>query len=196
MEFALTEEQQLIQDSAKRMVEKDILPVLADYPADRSLPRDGMAKIFPVLAAQGLTAPRVPVDQGGTGMKMLDYALIYEQLPAWLALSIMGNDVTATAPRTLGSFIGPMARTWPIAISDQETSLTTHTAINNWLTMKTRAIAKTSRISGKVIRQNCCQGVAPSRSAGPQMLSAPARRGPAAISTAITKDTVVTGSTN
>ncbi len=94
MEFAFTEEQQLIQNSAKRMVEKDIAPVLAAHAADKSLPRDAMAKIFPVLAAQGITAPRVPLEQGGTGMKMLDYALIYEQLPAWLSISIMGHDVT------------------------------------------------------------------------------------------------------
>lgn len=94
MEFAFTEEQQLIQDSAKRMVEKDILPVLADHPAGESLPREAMAKIYPVLAAQGITAPRVPAEQGGSGMKMLDYALVYEQLPAWLSISIMGHDVT------------------------------------------------------------------------------------------------------
>ncbi len=94
MEFAFTEEQQLIQDSAKRMVEKDILPVLDAHPSDSSLPRDAMAKIYTVLAAQGITAPRVPAEQGGTGMKMLDYALIYEQLPAWLSISIMGHDVT------------------------------------------------------------------------------------------------------
>ena len=94
MEFAFTEEQQLIQDSAKRMVEKDILPVLNAYPADKSLPRDAMAKIYPVLAAQGISAPRVPAEQGGSGMKMLDYALVYEQLPAWLSISIMGHDVT------------------------------------------------------------------------------------------------------
>ncbi len=94
MEFAFTEEQQLIQDSAKRMVEKDIQPILDAHPSDKSLPREAMAKIYPVLAAQGITAPRVPADQGGSGMKMLDYALIYEQLPAWLSMSIMGHEVT------------------------------------------------------------------------------------------------------
>lgn len=94
MDFAFTEEQQLIQDSAKQMVERDILPVLNAHPADQSLPREAMAKIYPVLAAQGITAPRVPAEQGGSGMKMLDYALVYEQLPAWLSISIMGHDVT------------------------------------------------------------------------------------------------------
>ena len=94
MEFDFTDEQQMIQDSAKRMVERDIQPVLDGYPAEKSLPREAMAKIYPVLATQGITAPRVPTDQGGSGMKMLDYALIYEQLPAWLSVSIMGHDVT------------------------------------------------------------------------------------------------------
>lgn len=94
MDFALTEEQNLIRESARRMVERDILPVLQACPSDKSLPREAMVKIYPVLAAQGITAPRVPAEQGGTGMKMLDYALIFEQLPAWLAMSIMGHEVT------------------------------------------------------------------------------------------------------
>lgn len=94
MDFSFTEEQRLIQDSAKRMVERDILPVLQAHPADKSLPREAMAEIYAVLAAQGITAPRVPAEEGGSGMKMLDYALIFEQLPAWLSVSIMGHDVT------------------------------------------------------------------------------------------------------
>ena len=70
MEFDFTDEQQMIQDSAKRMVERDIQPVLDAYPAEKSLPREAMAKIYPVLATQGITAPRVPPDQGGSGRKM------------------------------------------------------------------------------------------------------------------------------
>ena len=53
MEFALTQEQRLIRQSAIDMVERDIAPVLAAHAADRSLPRDAMARIFPVFAAQG-----------------------------------------------------------------------------------------------------------------------------------------------
>ena len=94
MEFALTQEQRLIRQSAIDMVERDIAPVLAAHAADRSLPRDAMARIFPVFAAQGLTAPRLTAAQGGSGMKMLDYGLVYEQLPAWLAISVMAHEVT------------------------------------------------------------------------------------------------------
>ena len=46
------------------------------------------------FAAQGLTAPRLTAAQGGSGMKMLDYELVYEQLPAWLAISVMAHEVT------------------------------------------------------------------------------------------------------
>jgi alkylation response protein AidB-like acyl-CoA dehydrogenase len=94
MDFSLNEEQTLIRDSAKRMVERDIMPLLAKYPTDRSLPREPMGVIFKLLAQQGITAPRLSEAEGGSGMKMLDYGLIYEQLPAWLAISIMAHEVT------------------------------------------------------------------------------------------------------
>ncbi len=94
MKFALSEEQQLIRDSAIGMVARDIAPVLAAHAADCSLPRDAMAPIYRLFAAQGLTAPRLSAAQGGSEMKMLDYGLVYEQLPAWLAISIMAHEVT------------------------------------------------------------------------------------------------------
>ncbi len=143
MEFGLTEEQRLIQDSAIVMVERDIAPVLAAHPADRSLPREAMAKLYPLFAEQGLTAPRLSMDQGGSGMKMLDYGLVYEQLPAWLAVSIMAHEVTVARiyaeaapdqrqrflPKMIaGEWIGGTATTEPGAGSDPR-GLTTRIAV-------------------------------------------------------------------
>ena len=44
MEFAFTEEQQLIQDSAKRMVDRDIQPVLNVHPANTMRLVDALIK--------------------------------------------------------------------------------------------------------------------------------------------------------
>ncbi|MDP6345388.1 MAG: acyl-CoA dehydrogenase family protein [Alphaproteobacteria bacterium] len=95
MEFQLTEEQNLIRDSAISMVERDIQPILDAHPADQSLPKAAMRELFGVVARQGLTAPRVPTADGGGGMKMLDYGLIFECLPSWFAMSVMAHEVTA-----------------------------------------------------------------------------------------------------
>ncbi len=96
MDFKLTTEQELIRESARRMVERDIQPVLDAHDPDRPLPRDAMLRIYAVLASAGLMAPRVPEADGGSGMAMLDYGLIFEQLPPAIAISLMGHEVTVT----------------------------------------------------------------------------------------------------
>ena len=56
MDFKLTTEQELIRESARRMVERDIQPVLDAHDPDRPLPRDAMLRIYAVLASAGLMA--------------------------------------------------------------------------------------------------------------------------------------------
>jgi len=174
MEFTFSEEQQLIQDSAKRMVEKDIAPVLAAHPSDKSLPREAMAKIYPVLAAQGITAPRVPAEEGGSGMKMLDYALVYEQLPAWLSISIMGHEVTfarvfaeATPEQRLrflpgmlsGEKIGGTATSEPGAGSDPRGLTTKMTVEGDTAIVNGRKIWVTNGSVADVLAVTCIDGV-------------------------------------
>jgi alkylation response protein AidB-like acyl-CoA dehydrogenase len=55
-----------------------------------------MLKIFAVFSREGLTAPRLPVEAGGSGMKMLDYGMVYEQLPPVVAISLLSHEVTIT----------------------------------------------------------------------------------------------------
>lgn len=94
MEFALSEEQALIQDTARRMVERDIRPVLDRNDPDTALPREELRRIYALLAPQGLTAPRLSAEEGGGGLSMVNYGLMYEQLPPWLAVSVMGHECT------------------------------------------------------------------------------------------------------
>lgn len=96
VEFQLTEEQTLIRDSAISMVERNIQPILDAHPVDQSLPKAAIRQLHEITARQGLSAPRIPVSEGGGGMKMLDYGLIFEQLPAWFAVSVMAHEVTAS----------------------------------------------------------------------------------------------------
>lgn len=94
MEFALTEEQTLIQESARRMVERDIQPILDANDPDASLPKTELLKIYAVLHEQGLMAPRLSEDDGGSGMPMVTYGMFYEALPPWVAISLMGHECT------------------------------------------------------------------------------------------------------
>ncbi len=94
MDFALSEEQRMLRDSARRMTEKQIEPVLFSHDRNRPLPKEAVLQIFQILAEEGLTAPRLPVELGGSGMRMLDYGLVFEQLPAVVAMGLLGQEVT------------------------------------------------------------------------------------------------------
>ncbi len=94
--FQLTSEQASIQDAVRRMVERDINPVLKAHPADRSLPKDALVRIMKVCAKQGLTSARVPESLGGAEMSTLTYGLMVEQLPSVVTLAVLGQEVTAT----------------------------------------------------------------------------------------------------
>ncbi len=94
MEFALTEEQTLIQESARRMVERDIQPILDANDPDTSLPKAELLKIYAILNEQGLMAPRLSEADGGSGMPMVTYGMFYEALPPWVAISLMGHECT------------------------------------------------------------------------------------------------------
>ena len=87
MEFALTEEQTLIQESARRMVERDVQPILDANDPDTSLPKTELLKIYAVLKEQGLMAPRLSEEDGGSGMSMVTYGMFYE------AFAALGRDL-------------------------------------------------------------------------------------------------------
>jgi len=94
MQFALSEEQNMMRESAIQMVERDIQPILDKNPPDKPLPKAEMLRIYAVLARQGLMAPRLPENAGGSGMGMLSYGLMFEQLPAMVAISLLAHECT------------------------------------------------------------------------------------------------------
>ena len=58
MDFQLTSEQRMIQESARRMVERDIQPVLDKQDREKPLPKEVMRQLLQVCAGQGLTSAR------------------------------------------------------------------------------------------------------------------------------------------
>jgi len=95
MDFRLTSEQRMIQESARRMVERDIQPVLDAHDPDRPLPKEVMRKLLEVCARQGLTSARVPEAAGGAGLPLLSYGLMFEQLPPVMGFAVVAHEATA-----------------------------------------------------------------------------------------------------
>ena len=96
MDFQLTSEQRMIQESVRRMVSRDIQPILDAHDADAPLPKEAMRRILQLCASQGLTSARVPEAAGGAGLPTLVYGLMMEQLPPVVTLAVLGQEVTVT----------------------------------------------------------------------------------------------------
>jgi alkylation response protein AidB-like acyl-CoA dehydrogenase len=93
LDLFLTPEQELLRDTAKKLVERDIQPVMDRYPTDRELPKSAFLEIFAKVAAVGLTAPRLPESAGGADLPMLDYGIMFEQIPPSVSMSMLAQDV-------------------------------------------------------------------------------------------------------
>ena len=96
MDFALTFEQQMLVDSARKMVETVIQPILDAHPANAALPKPAVLQIMQKASELGLTSARIPVEAGGAGLSMLEYGLMGEQIPPCIALILQPHEATTT----------------------------------------------------------------------------------------------------
>lgn len=94
MDFELTDEQRIAQDSTRRMVRQDIEPLLAAHDPDQPLPKDATQKLIQILAEQGLTTARLPADAGGSALSALTFGLVLEQLPPTAQWALGAQEVT------------------------------------------------------------------------------------------------------
>ena len=92
MEFALSDEQAVLQETARRFAQEEIAPVAAKYDASGEFPREVIAKAWEL----GLASTQVPTDYGGVGLSSLDGCIVTEEI-AWgcsgICTSIMANDL-------------------------------------------------------------------------------------------------------
>lgn len=95
MDFQLTHEQVLIQESIRKMVERDINPILKAQDPDKPLTRDVTRQILDICAPLGLTGLRLPEEAGGAGVSALTFGLMKEQLPAVVSFVCGGQETTA-----------------------------------------------------------------------------------------------------
>ncbi len=76
MDFALSEDQRLIQETARAFAEEEMAPHAAEWDERKIFPKETLRK----AAALGFAAIYVPEELGGTGLGRLDAALVIEQL--------------------------------------------------------------------------------------------------------------------
>ena len=94
MEFGLTPEQELMRDSMRRLVARDINPLLEQHDPNQTLPKSAFLSILAKLADLGLTAARLPEAAGGPGIRMIDYGIMFEEIPPAIGVSLIAQEAT------------------------------------------------------------------------------------------------------
>jgi alkylation response protein AidB-like acyl-CoA dehydrogenase len=76
VDFALTPEQELIRESAREFVDREVAPYARDWDRDETMDRG----IVPKLAGIGFLGAALPADYGGMGLDTVSYCLVMEEL--------------------------------------------------------------------------------------------------------------------
>ena len=74
MEFGLSDEQLVLQDTARRFAKEEIAPVASHYDQSGEFPREIMRRAWEL----GLSSTVIPPDHGGLGLSSLDQCLLTE----------------------------------------------------------------------------------------------------------------------
>jgi butyryl-CoA dehydrogenase len=139
MDFELTEEQRLIQGTAREFAAREIAPKAAELDKTARWPSEIIAK----MAELGLMGVAIPQEHGGAGMDSLSYALAMEEISAACAscgviMSVnnslfcdpvykFGNDEQkkrVLEPVASGHKLGCFGLTEPMSGSDAQTMVT------------------------------------------------------------------------
>src|SRR3972149_1129308 len=76
LDFELSEEQALLRRPGREFAERELAPHSRDWDERQEFPRE----VFARLASLGLTGVCWPEDYGGSGLSLLDWAIVMEEL--------------------------------------------------------------------------------------------------------------------
>ncbi len=80
MDFALTPEQQLVVDTVRSFVEKELYPLEEEIERTDAIPRALGREIQDKVLALGFYAPNIPVEHGGGGLDHVTFTLLEREL--------------------------------------------------------------------------------------------------------------------
>ena len=92
MEFGLTDEQLVLQETARRFAQEEIAPIAAKHDESGEFPRHVIQKAWEL----GLSSMAISSEYGGVGLSSVDTCIVTEEL-SWgcsgICTSIMCNDL-------------------------------------------------------------------------------------------------------
>src|SRR3989304_4606633 len=96
MDFRLTEEERLVQQTAREFVDKELVPHVREWEEKGEVPRS----FYDKMAALGFLGAPVPEKYGGAGMDYVSFMLLVEEISRG-----------ASRVRTTGSVQTPLSQT-------------------------------------------------------------------------------------
>ena len=98
MDFQLTEEQKILQDTVKKFMDKEVAPLVDEYEKKKEMPIHLIKK----LISLGYVGALVPTEYGGLGLDYLSLGILMEEAGrTWGALRIMANGPLNLIPYTI-----------------------------------------------------------------------------------------------
>jgi len=103
MNFDLSEEQIMLKDSARKLMEREVAPFLARFPKDRPLPPEKIKELLKKLIPLGYLGSIIPAEYGGAGLDYLTYGVLMEELDPNIYGLVMITGGTARSVYFLGN---------------------------------------------------------------------------------------------
>jgi len=94
MDFEPSDTERLLAESARRVVAREVEPVLAAHPPDRALPKPVMLDLYRAAGELGYHGARLPEADGGTGLTYVMLGILNEAFPPVLGFSLLGHEST------------------------------------------------------------------------------------------------------
>lgn len=113
MDFELSDEQRLLQDNARRFLDKEVAPLVADHEARHAFP----SGLYPKLVAPGFIGATVKEADGGLGLDWSSYFVLVEELAyCWGSLRssvtthnmVTGIIAEAGSAEQKAQYLGPL----------------------------------------------------------------------------------------
>ena len=102
MDFALTDEQQRLVDTARKFTREKIIPVAQKLDEHGTFPKEICEEAWEI----GLMNAEIPQDVGGLGLSTLDHVLMGEEINygcAGVGTTLLGNNLAAMPIMLAGS---------------------------------------------------------------------------------------------
>jgi len=103
MNFELTEEQKMLKESARRLMEREVRPYLAQFPEHQAMTPEQIKGLLKKLIPLGYLGGVIPEKAGGAGLDFLTYVLLMEELDPEIFILVMITGGAANQIQVLGS---------------------------------------------------------------------------------------------